>query len=204
MNILLIRHGETAMNAARVLQPAETPLNERGLAQADALAKLLATMRVSAVLSSDLPRARQTAEAIARATGARLATSLALRERDFGDWRGLPYDALPTDALTQADAPPAGESVAAFEVRVARAFAEVIAHAAGLPGALAVVTHGLVLRTLLARHLTLPEGVSQPTHLGNTSLSVFDALPPHRASLVNSTRHLDAGASDDPNALVGG
>jgi len=61
MSILLIRHGETALNAARVVQPADTPLSERGAAQAAALARRLADFGIAAILSSDLPRAAQTA-----------------------------------------------------------------------------------------------------------------------------------------------
>jgi probable phosphoglycerate mutase len=47
-------------------------------------------------------------------------------------------------------------------------------------------------------------GVAPPAHLGNTSLSVFGRLPPHAASLVNCTLHLDDAAGDDPRALSGG
>ena len=61
MTLLFIRHGETALNAARVLQPAATPLSARGLAQAQAVAERLAAQRLAGVLSSDLPRALQTA-----------------------------------------------------------------------------------------------------------------------------------------------
>jgi len=60
MTILLIRHGETALNVARVLQPADTPLSARGIAQAEALARWLAAMNVCAIVTSDLPRARRT------------------------------------------------------------------------------------------------------------------------------------------------
>ncbi|MEP7299226.1 MAG: histidine phosphatase family protein [Burkholderiales bacterium] len=204
MNILLIRHGETELNAARVVQPADTPLSARGLAQADQLAQRLTTFGVHAVLSSDLPRARQTADAIVRATGASLATTAALHERSFGAWRGLPYEHLPTGALTLRDAPPDGESMAEFEARVAGAFADIVRRAAALPGLLAVVTHGLVIRAMLATHVQLPAGAQAPHHLGNTSLSVFDARAPHAASLVNCTEHLDAAVRDDPRALSGG
>ena len=204
MNILLIRHGETELNAARVLQPAGTPLSARGLAQAAQLAQRLATLGVTGVISSDLPRARRTAEAIALATGAPLSTSAGLRERNFGDWRGLPYDGLAANPLTMSDAPPGGESAAEFEARVALAFADIVQRAAAGRGALAVVTHGLVIRAMLAAHVRLPADTAQPTHLGNTSLSVFDGHAPHAASVVNCTRHLDAAASDDPRALSGG
>ena len=64
MSIILVRHGETALNAARTLQPADTPLSERGLLQAAAVAKRLADLGISAILSSDLPRTMQTAQVL--------------------------------------------------------------------------------------------------------------------------------------------
>jgi broad specificity phosphatase PhoE len=211
MRILLIRHGETPLNVARVLQPADTPLSARGIAQARALAQRLAGDSVQHIVSSDLPRARHTAELIAAATGASLTTSALLRERNFGDWRGQPYDRLAIDPLTMREAPPGGESAEMFEARVALAFAHIVdpgvnPHAAeALPrGALAVVTHGLVLRAMLSAHIRLPEGSASPQHLGNTSLSEFAAAPPHLATLVNCMRHLDDTAGDDPQALSGG
>jgi probable phosphoglycerate mutase len=204
MPLLLIRHGETPLNVARVLQPAATPLSARGIDQARALAMRLTGLHVTAIVTSDLPRARQTAELIAAATGASIEVSDLLRERDFGDWRGLPYDTLPADPLRMAEAPPGGESALDFETRVARAFAFVVQRAAATHGALAIVTHGLVIRAMLTSHVALPGGSPVPAHLGNTSLSMFDVQPPHAASLVNCTRHLEAAAGDDPQALSGG
>ena len=204
MSILLIRHGETALNVARVLQPADTPLSARGIEQAEALARRLATIGVAAIVSSDLPRALRTAEAIAAATGARIETSALLQERNFGDWRGQPYDGLGFDPLTMLEAPPGGESAAVFEQRVARAFAHIVRLRSALRGNVAVVTHGLVLRTLLATHVRLPPGIAEPAHLGNTGLSIIDAQPPHAATRVNCTQHLEPGTRDDANALSGG
>lgn len=203
-HLLLIRHGETALNVARVLQPADTPLSERGLAQAEALARRLVTMGVRTILSSDLPRALRTAEAIAAATGATIETTPLLQERNFGDWRGRPYDAMAVDPLTMSAAPPGGESAAAFAQRVNAAFAQVVQRTAALEGTLAVVTHGLVIRALLATRMRLADGMLQPAHLGNTSLSIVGAQPPHRVELLNCTRHLDADARDDAQALSGG
>lgn len=208
MTLLLIRHGETALNVARVLQPADTPLSARGMTQAEALAQRLALMNVRAIVSSDLPRALRTARAIAAATGAAIETTPLLHERNFGDWRGQPYDGMAVDPLSTAEAPPNGESSAAFAERVVAAFALVVARRAKLgadaDGALAVVTHGLVIRMLLTAQVQLGAGVSPPTHLGNTSLSIVGASPPHRVSLLNCTRHLDAAAGDDARALSGG
>jgi len=205
MNLLLIRHGETALNVARVLQPADTPLSARGIAQADALAARLAPMAVRAILSSDLPRAQRTAQAIAATTGAAIELTPLLQERNFGDWRGRPHDSMAINPLTLREAPPNGESAAAFERRVAAAFALALQrHAALQGGALAVVTHGLVIRALLAAHVQLADGMLQPTHLGNTSLSIVGAQPPHLVRLLNCTQHLDAAARDDAQALSGG
>ena len=72
MAILLVRHGETALNAARVMQPPDTALSARGVAQAQALGRRLALRGgVGAILSSDLPRALDTAAAGGRAGAAR-------------------------------------------------------------------------------------------------------------------------------------
>jgi len=205
MTLLLVRHGETPLNVARVLQPADTPLSARGIEQAQALARRLAGMQVAAIVSSDLPRAHHTAELIAAASGVPIEISELLRERNFGDWRGLAYDALPVNPLLMADAPPGGESVAVFEARVAQAFALVVRRASHLTsGALVVVSHGLVLRAMLGVHIRLPDGITVPAHMGNTCVNVVDARPPHTASLVNCTRHLDLATDDDPRALSGG
>ena len=202
--LLLIRHGETALNVARILQPADTPLSARGVAQAEALARRLVVMRLRAIVSSDLPRAWHTAEVIAAATGAPIETTPLLQERNFGDWRGRPCDAMPADPLTMREAPPNGESVPAFEARVAAAFAHLLLRHGALGGPIAVVTHGLVLRALLAVHATPEPGAVLPEQFGNTSLSILGAEKPHRATLLNSTTHLDAGERDDAKALSGG
>ena len=204
MTLLLIRHGETALNVARVLQPADTPLSARGIVQAEALARRLVSMQVEAIVSSDLPRALRTAEAIAAATGAPIETTPLLQERNFGDWRGRPYDGMPINPLTMLEAPPGGESVAEFERRVAQAFAHVVQRQAETGRRIAVVTHGMLLRVLLGAHVQLPEGVTLPGHFGNTCLSIVDARVPHAASLVNCTAHLEVDTRDDANALSGG
>jgi hypothetical protein len=122
MEIWLVRHGETSLNAARILQPAGTPLSARGLRQANALAERMAAEPITGILSSDLPRAQQTALAIASRTGHPIRTSVLLHERSFGDWRGLPYERLGAAPLAMIDAPPGGESAAQFIERCRQAF----------------------------------------------------------------------------------
>lgn len=204
MSLVIVRHGETALNAARILQPLDMPLGERGLAQAAAVARRLADAGLEAILSSDLPRALQTAQAIAAVTGLPVEATELLRERDFGELRGRAYDAIGFDPLTMAGAPPGGESVEAFLARVDAAFALAVQRRAALRGSLAVVTHGLVVRAIVERHLVLDAGCALPARVRNTSVTIAQAQPPHRSALVDCVRHLDAAAADDARSLSGG
>ena len=204
MSLLIVRHGETALNAARVLQPADTPLSARGIAQAEALAERLSSRRLALILSSDLPRALRTAQAISARCGTMVQTTPLLRERNFGDLRGLPYERLPPDRLSMRDAPPNGESGDEFEARVAQAFAEIVRRRAALADDLVVVTHGLVIGAMLARHIDLADAGELPTHLGNTGLCVIGPDAPHRADLLNCTAHLREPIADDARAPSGG
>jgi len=91
--ILAIRHGETAWNVdTRIQGHLDIPLNDKGRWQAQRVARALATRDpIHAVYSSDLQRAHATAQAIAAATGAPLATHVGLRERGFGLFEGKTY-----------------------------------------------------------------------------------------------------------------
>lgn len=204
MRLLLIRHGETALNAARVLQPADTPLSARGNTQAAALARRLAAAPITQLWSSDLPRAWQTAEAIAQATGVPIRPSARLQERNFGDLRGLPYETLGFDPLGMQQAPAAGESMGEFESRIDAALAEALAAAEGGTGCLAIVSHGLVIHSLLSRRIARATGLALPERIANTSVTVVEPGPPPRATLIDCTAHLAGAAADDPLALSGG
>lgn len=90
--ILLIRHGETAWNAVKRLQGhLDIPLNAEGERQAAALGQALLDEPLDAIISSDLQRARQTAEAIAAPRGMTVQTERGLRERCYGAFEGLLY-----------------------------------------------------------------------------------------------------------------
>jgi len=204
VSLLFIRHGETALNAARTLQPADTPLGERGFAQARAVASRLANAGLARILSSDLPRALQTAQAIADASGVPLETTPLLQERNFGDLRGRAYDELGFNPLAMDEAPPNGESVEAFRARVAQAFAHAVRLRSELAGPLAVVTHGLVVRAVIDGHLLLGAGQTLAGPVRNTSVTICGWQPPHAVELIDCTRHLDEAARHDPRSLSGG
>ena len=189
--IFLIRHGETVGNAARIVQLPDSPLSPRGVAQAERLARRLAPAGVARILSSDLTRARTTAETLQRTSGARLTFEPLLHERNFGDIRGTAYVDLGFDMFAPDYAPPNGETWAVFHARVDRAWERVQALAAATSGNLAVVTHGLVCRSLASRHLGLPEGVVVPERWENTSVTVVECPAPWRVTLLNCVAHLD-------------
>jgi 2,3-bisphosphoglycerate-dependent phosphoglycerate mutase len=199
--IYLIRHGETELNATRVVQPADTPLNARGLRQAERLALRLASAGIERVLCSDLPRAMMTAEPLARAASARIEHSALLQERNFGDLRGRPYAEIGADIFAQDFAPPNGEGWPEFHARVARAWALAAELAAGCRGHLAVVTHGLVCGSVAGRFLQLAPGMPVPARWGNTSVTSCDAAPPHAVQLLNCVAHL--GDDQDGSAPSG-
>ncbi|MFL6334414.1 MAG: histidine phosphatase family protein [Pyrinomonadaceae bacterium] len=91
--VLLIRHGESRGNAERRFGGhSPTPLSELGHRQAEATARALAQERVTAVYASDLLRAVQTAEPLARATGLEVTRTAALRERSVGLLEGLTFE----------------------------------------------------------------------------------------------------------------
>jgi broad specificity phosphatase PhoE len=88
--ILLVRHGETDWNAERRWQGhADPPLNELGREQARSLAALLAGRSISAVYSSDLQRASETARIVAGSLALPVLLRERLREVDVGEWSGL-------------------------------------------------------------------------------------------------------------------
>ena len=90
MRVLLARHGQTDWNAAGKIQGvSDVPLNERGRAQAAALAgRVLDAGAISAVYTSPLKRPRETAEIIGRRLGLVPVPVAALPELHFGDWEG--------------------------------------------------------------------------------------------------------------------
>lgn len=90
--ILLIRHGETAWNAVRRLQGhLDIPLNAEGERQAAALGRALLDESLDAIYSSDLQRARQTAQEIAAPRGMAVQVERGLRERCYGAFEGMLY-----------------------------------------------------------------------------------------------------------------
>lgn len=157
-DVLLVRHAETTWNVeGRVQGWAPVPLSGRGRATAESLADHVATgFDVDAVVTSDLPRAEQTAEPLARAADVPLERDRRLRERDVGVYQGLGsadlFDRFPElDLLERGEAaaeyvPEGGESWTDVRSRVLAAWAEL----RDRPGTVVVVTHANPIRLVLA------------------------------------------------------
>lgn len=197
MSFVLVRHGETDGNRDRVVQVPETPLNDKGLAQAAAVAeRLRQDLEGSPVrlVASDLARAAMTAEPIAAALGVEIEWMPLLQERNFGDLRGRRYADIGLDIMAPGYEPPAGESWEAFDARVVEAWSalrKLFRHG----DAIVAVSHGLVCRSLARHHFEL-DGLEAPDRWGNTSVSVVSRHEPYEAVLLNCTQHLEGGLTD--------
>lgn len=134
--LLLVRHGETDWNAERRWQGhADVPLNARGREQAAALAEQLADDGIDAIYTSDLSRARVTAEIVGARLGVPVVADPDLREIDVGSREGL---------TGEIDRPWDGED---SEAHAARILAAVRRIAETHPtGRVLVVTHGGSMR----------------------------------------------------------
>lgn len=121
--LVFARHGQTAPNRdGLVLGRADPELTEEGHRQAQRLAETLAGEPVTAILTSPLLRARQTAEAVAAACGLPVTVDQRLVEIDWGTWEGRPAGSL---AVADADrwrtddgTAPEGESLSSLSSRV--------------------------------------------------------------------------------------
>lgn len=150
--ILLARHGETDWNRdGRVQGHSDPPLNEMGRLQALALAEALAVRPLTAVYSSDLARARETAAAVATPLGLDVHADPDLREKFFGSWEGL------TDVEIAKRFPAAargqwgdGETTEDVAQRALAALGRIVA--AHPDGTVLVVSHGGAIRAMLHHH----------------------------------------------------
>jgi alpha-ribazole phosphatase len=164
LRLYLIRHGEVeGATSGKLLGRTDTPLSERGLEQSRQLAEVLSTAQLSAVYSSDLQRARMTAETIAKQCELQIQVSAAWREIDMGEWEGRTIAALHDDAplrigqLFENPASfkyPGGESFADFTARVRGGIDQLLTiHTSGN---VALVVHGGVCRAIIGTMLGVP------------------------------------------------
>ena len=177
--LIAIRHGETAWNAAaRIQGHRDIPLSGLGQRQAQRLAEALRHESLDALYSSDLARARQTAEPLARERGLTLRIDRGLRERGFGEFEGLTFAEVEARwpeshrRWRQRDpdfGPPGGEGLDAFYRRCVEAAERLCA---AHPGeSIAIVAHGGVLDCLYRAATRLDLQAARTWLLGNASIN---------------------------------
>jgi len=156
MLVYLVRHGETVWNKERRFQGVtDVPLSDRGRWQAARLARRFRHTGLSAIYSSDLSRAYETARIIAEPHGLEVRIMPEFREMNFGEWEGLSaseisegYGSLYEDWLADPGAvpPPGGESLESVLSRALQGLQRlVLLHE---DQEILVVTHGAVLMAL--------------------------------------------------------
>jgi probable phosphoglycerate mutase len=197
---VLLRHGETALSVERRFAGrGDIPLTETGLAQAAAAATWLAARGgIDVIVTSPLQRARQTAQAVATATGAPLEVEDDLAETDFGKWEGMTFAEVqarwPEELsawLASTDvAPPGGESFAAVTRRVVAALNRLLAAHEGKT--LVLVSHVTPIKTLACRAMLAPPAAMYRIHLDVASLCEIDWFSdgPAVVRSLNDTGHL--------------
>jgi broad specificity phosphatase PhoE len=206
--IYLVRHGVTAWNQAMRMQgQTDVPLAELGQEQAARIGRRMALMALppQAVWSSDLSRARTTAEAIAQPLGLTVRTLPQLRETGFGVWEGLTRDEIVARGEGELLAnyrldpfhnrPPGSESLEEVWSRMIAAM-EIIRADSGGAERIAVVGHGGSLRALICDALSAPITSMRHLFFENASLSIIEEKEGanglfRRLLLFNDTLHLE-------------
>jgi broad specificity phosphatase PhoE len=203
--VILVRHGATPWNRDGLVQGwTDIPLSEAGRLQAARAGHALTTHRVARILTSDLSRARETADIIAAILGVAVESHEGLREYNCGRWEGRPYLAIRAEEgeafwgwFNDPDVPtPGGESMRqaagrAVPVLEAATAAEASEPSAATPGALLVVGHGGINRLLAGHLLGLPLEAVKRLRLDNGSISVFEPfLGAWALKSWNDTGHL--------------
>ena len=197
--IFLVRHGMTFWNGERKIQGnTDIELAPEGIAQAKLLAEHFPIENISAVYSSDLKRAKVTAEILAEKFNLPVQTVKNLRETNFGDWEGKKLSELEkTDPLNYerffrnpeelrvANA----ETFKQLQIRAVDAIKKIIA--AHPDENIIIVAHGAINRTILCHILEMPLKSMWTLSQFNTALNIIrfeDGF--FTVDLINGTAHL--------------
>ena len=192
MNVrfLLLRHAEAEGNAAGQTQGRiDHPLTERGRLQAQAVAGALGHYRPVALYCSPATRARQTAAAVGAPLGLEAAVDERLHELDHGDLDGQTIAEIRDEYADFIERWrdgdigdlrfPGGETMREAQTRMLAALDEIAARHGSADGftEVAVVSHNLALKALLARVIGVPLAAARRFELGLASLTVAERRP---------------------------
>jgi broad specificity phosphatase PhoE len=198
--VILIRPGETDWNRQGRWQGwVAVPLNTHGRNQARYLARFIRNVGMSALYSSDLKRAVETAEILAETLGYAPSYDARLRERNIGDWQGLTQDEMrewyPIEfQQLMSDragyAVPGGESRNQMKARMIAAFNDYLKEDKG--ETIGILSHSSAIRSLLSQWIDDEQLVG--TEVGNTSVTTIareDENDTWRIVAPNDVTHLE-------------
>lgn len=195
----MVRHGETDANKRGLIQGVSAaPLNELGLAQAEAAARAVEFEAPFALYASPLLRAAQTAAAIARRAGIEPVTESGLIEMDVGDFDGLTGRELRErfpDVMRRWDenafdtVPPGGESLSNVRDRAWRTIQTLAQRHES--DTVVAVTHNFTIQMIVCATLDMPPNGFRRLKVDLGSITRMD-VDPRRTALVslNETMHL--------------
>ena len=197
MELLLIRHALPERIETEDGSPADPPLSARGRAQAERMARWLVGEKIGAIYASPMRRARETADALARAIGAQITIDAGLVEMDHLSDVYVPLEQLKAEdyprwqEMVQRGGLYAGVDLTAFRSTVVASVERAIAAHPG--GRVAIVCHGGVINAWAGHVL----GISDPFFLdvAYTGVSRFLAASTGERSVrsLNETAHLRSG-----------
>lgn len=194
--LILVRHGRTTANASGTLagRTAGVRLDQLGQQQAARAGERLAGVRLATVVTSPLERCRQTAKALLAArngtdgdlegdAGVPLQVDRGITECDYGEWQGRALRELAKEPLwktvqTQPSAAafPGGESMLTMQARAVAAVRRLdaaVSSTAGPDAAWVAVSHGDIIKSILADALGMHLDLFQRLHVDPASISVI-------------------------------
>ena len=199
--LLLVRHGDTALNSAeRLWGQTDVELSQTGLGQAERLRDRLATQGIDIIYSSDLQRALATAKTIASSDQLKIITCPELREVNFGEFEGLTFTEIRQLHPEIAErwsrwSPklkfPGGESVDELNIRVNKFLTRLKKHTP--EQTVLIVAHSGILRLLICNLLTIEQEHWRQFRINLASLSILETYPRGAIlNLLNDISHLDS------------
>jgi phosphoserine phosphatase len=178
MTLILVRHGESEGNIRRIMQgQLDLPLTEAGREQARLVAARIASMPVSAIYSSPLSRAFETAEVIATHHALPVLPVEDLQEGGWGEAQGLTWTEVTarwqmTDNRPLAEVIPGAEAAGALRARAARAIDGLLdRHHEDVA---VCVSHAGTIAQLIAHLIGMPDGHLPRMSTGNTAVTVVE------------------------------
>ena len=203
VEIILIRHGLTLWNRdARIQGISDVELAPEGLRQAELLAKNFPFDKVDAIYSSDLSRAKNTAQFVADKFNLTVQTTAGLREVDFGIWEGKYFSELEkfeADTLKIFHTQPdelrldGAETFQQAQSRAMDTLQKIIARHEGGTSRVVCVAHGSINRLILAAILGIPIKNIWRLSQFNTAINIFRVDEGNfTVQLINGTAHLAA------------